>query len=50
MRVHFNLSYICTRNFSQLKAGQLASKTVVALSEQHISQALYFENIFFGIE
>jgi len=33
-----------------LKVQQLASENVVALSEQNISQALYFENSFFQIE
>jgi len=32
------------------EAQQLASEIVVALSEQNISQALYFENSFVRIE
>jgi len=48
--VHFHWNYIFISNLTYWKARQLASKTVAALSEENISQALYFENSLFRIK
>jgi len=48
--VRFHWNYMFISNFSYWKTWQLASKIVVALSQQNISQASYFENSLFRIK